>query len=171
MKRLCMMLVVFAGIGVGVYAGQTLEFPWMTDAMRQPCGKTALEWWIAENSIRQDEPYKIGTQFDLTKLSAKPTAKGLLVRANCRRRPGITIKPGDRKWNRTTEIVSRRCLNQAQTRFGGEGAFEDWRGLYLVMVVDRRVVAVRTFNHLEILPPDAPANAQNAAIMSMLAEH
>ena len=170
MKRLCVVLIVLGAVA-GVYAGQTLAFPWMTDTMKAPCDKTALEWAIAENSIRQDEPVKIGTPFDLVELSAKPSAKGLLVRAVCRLRPGISMAPGDSKWGRTMEIHSRRCLETAKSRFGEEGAFEDWRGLYLVMVVNERVVAVRTFEHFEALPPAVPPSIQNAAIAKMLAEH
>jgi len=153
----------------GVYAGQALTFPWMTDAMKTPCGKTALEWAIAENSIRQDEPVQLGDYFDLAALACKPSAKGLLVRAECRRRPGYIKTPRDQGWHRAMDIISRKCLDISKERFGTDGAFDGWRNLYLVLVLDGRVTVVRTFSHMKLVPPDVPENVQNAAIAEMLA--
>jgi len=169
MKRLCVVLIVLGAVA-GVYAGQTLAFPWMTDTMKAPCDKTALEWAIAEKSIRQDEPVKVTKEYDIVSMTAKPTQRGLVVQMNLKRRPGISLAPGHRDWQFKMNGLPAEAAIIVRKAYATADAFEDMRGLYLAISIDDRLTVCGTLDHVQVLPVNATQSQQRQAIVTLLSE-
>jgi len=166
MRFLCCVLLS-AIAGAACVAAAPVAFPWMSDALRQPCRKTTLQWRIAANSIRRDEPVTLGVGFALQELSAKPFPNGLLVKAVTTPRDRM-LKPGTPRWDRQVAHETQLALNLAIERFGDQKTFGDWRNLYLAFFVGDSLVAVRTRDYYKVADAKLPSNERSALLQELL---
>ena len=142
------------------FAAGRQSFPWLQGELAEPCGKNTLEWRLAEQSIRQDAPVKASREFDVTRLDAKPTPTGLLVKMDLHRRPQISLKEGDTHWHFKMHGFPEYAAKLVKERFGlGKGAaFEDNRNLLFLISIDGCLTVVSTFNETKVLPQELPLN-------------
>jgi hypothetical protein len=154
------------------FAAGRQSFPWLQGALGEPCGKNTLQWRIAEQGIRQDEPVKASREFDVTRLDAKPTPGGLLVKIDLHRRPQITLKEGDTHWHFKMHGFPEYAAKLVKERFGltKEPAFEDNRHLLFLISIDGCLTVVSTFNETEVLPQGLPLNKKMQIAASLFGQ-
>ena len=122
-----------------------LKFPYAGEALNSPCGKTMLEWRCETNSVRQDKPLAITNAFELISMSAKPSRKGLVVRANVRLREKVALQRGKPGWEEACRGACDQVYWLSQERFGeGRGydtkVFHHWQHIAVGLSVDGKAV-------------------------------
>ena len=154
-KALVLTLACCAAFAAGALTTKPAKkFPYVSDELNKPCGKTVFEWRCMANRIQQEpKPIRLCREFDVLHFIGTPLSQSLVVKANLTRRPGIQLSPKDRMWWRVIEIATRRAYDQAKARFADSAAFEDWRHFRLELYVDAQPVAIRTFDGLRPLTP------------------
>ena len=156
--------IVALEIGLASLAfGATIIPTFWSEALRQPCERTMYEWKLETGKI-DTRPVPLNAIYEITELTPKPVANGLLVRMDVR--PCKGKKPG---------VVDGRLVCDAmdfvKKRFGDKQTFDDWSNLYLAFYVEGGLRAVRAkdrnneFNEgLKVLPTSATVAQQTEAI-------
>jgi len=154
------------------FAAGRQSFPWLQGELAEPCGKNTLEWRIAEQGIRQDEPVKASREFDVTRLDAEPTPAGLLVKMDLHRRPQITLKEGEKNWHYKMHGFRQFAARAVKERLGlvKDPAFEDNRHLLFLISVDGCLTVVSTFNETKVLPQGLPLNKKMQVAASLFGQ-
>lgn len=128
MKRIALVLLVLAGMGVafgaGVATAPAFKFPWVHESEREklngPCVRTELEWRCGTKAIREESCYIVHPVVRLIELRAKPGRKGMVVTATIETPTGMMFAPGTpKKGNVATRIlaIKRQINNEISKRF------------------------------------------------------
>ena len=169
MKRVCCGVLMVLAVLAAAYAGQTM-FPWASEELRKPCGKTILEWQIATNNMRPAAPQKLTTEFDVVQMVAMPKPRGLVVRMNLTRRPGVRFAPGDKNWHYKVHGLPATAANFVRRTYKMSDAFEDMRNLYLLISIDGELTVLGTFRNIVALPDNPTPQQQASALAKLLGE-
>jgi len=158
MKTLLAVLLLFAaGLAVGATSRElaVTKLPWLSDAMKAPCGKTTLEYNLAAGSVNP-EPFQICAEFDAMRFVGTPVDRGLVVRCDVRPRPGITFSPADKKYTQYAGSGLYWTCDWARRRFcpGDKTVFANDLHLYALLYFNGKLVGVRTAEFVLILPPN-----------------
>lgn len=131
------------------------KYPYVSEALNKPCGKTEFEWRCLENSIfHKPQPVLLNREFELLHIEAQPSSEMLLVRANVTRRKGVTEGPGHKQWGRILNIGTIAVLRQVYRRFGEgdklDSPFVHFRNLRMQFYLDGVLAAERDWDGLHI---------------------
>lgn len=102
-------LACIVALAVGVCIGQQVadkKFPWASDDLNKPCGKTELEWRCAISRI-DPRPVAIKDRFEVLALDAEPKESGMTVKVAVGLKGGIPEPSMKREqWRDTFDNLS-----------------------------------------------------------------
>jgi len=137
-----------------------LKLPWVSDAMKEPCGKTEFEYRLSEGRVNP-EPFVLCAEFEAIQFTGSPIERGLVVRCDVRPRPGITFNPTEKKYSQYVGSGMYWACESARRRFcpKDKTAFINDKNLYILMYFNGRLIGVRTAEFVRVLLPNASEDA------------
>jgi len=177
-----LVLIFCVGLGaafaLGAAAQKLNTFPYVSDALNAPCGKTVFEWNVL--AARLDaEPVPIIKNFDLVRMEGEPKPQGLIVRAYLRpKNPSAIPVPKTAEWNtvyseigsKTYHIMRNRLglPSTAQRRAFMESDAHLLKKCFLLVHLGDRLIEVRNSERSIPVAPDATREQQLAALANIM---
>ena len=166
MKRLPLVLLLLAAFALGAAVATKLQtYPYVPDALNEPCGKSVFEWQVMANRIDTTPvPLRFSPDFTIIGLEGEPKPQGLIVRAYLRPRDSQLALPRPGAWQQYVSTLMGGVKDATLKRFG-----VNTDAAYLMVYIENRLVAINHAGRQIVLKPDATRAEQLAAMAQVLA--
>jgi hypothetical protein len=117
-RAIVSVVLLAAGAGIGATTGPALKFPWASEALNAPCGKTALEWKCLEAKI-DARPKPLSGKFQIVNFILLPGPTGLQVKADIGIKSGVPpVDPRGANWGRLFTDLTMEVKREAEKTTG-----------------------------------------------------
>jgi len=170
-----LVLIFCVGLGaafaLGARATRNVRFPYVSNDLNAPCGKTVFEWNVM--AARLDaEPIPLYKIFNLVRMEGDPRPNGLVVHAYVRSKdPSTTPATNTPEWD--TLMVRGDLPNGVASimvrRFGlgsYERAFK--QDVFLLIHLDDLPIAIMGNGRRVMIPPEATSAEVSAALAQIM---
>jgi len=168
-----LVLIFCVGLGaafaLGARATRNVRFPYVSNDLNAPCGKTVFEWNILAARLDAEPIPLVGREdFELVRLIGDPQPQGLIIRAYVRAKdPSKVPVPNTPAWNNMVNVLRSQTPGTTISRFQ---LGPNPRNCFLLTHLDDCLLEIQGNGKSIIIPPEATSAEQSAALAKIMSQ-